>query len=466
MDLEEQIRQVNNPQEFVKLCNTIFTLKYNEDFQIIDGSRSDKGNDGYVRSEERLFAIYCPVKPENKRDQDFISKIQNDLKKAKELHDNGDYSIKRWTFVTPGRLSNNVIVKLIKKAEEYNIDGNHIEATTLANELYSHPGLIQKFPWLHLPKIESDIAEVKELIKSKVISGDSKKQTPSNLEEEHDKSYEPTDDFEEVSKIITNRQEEDSKSRLKGIYYKTTDKVAQANAILGILKWLDVASDNIDEMLELCEEGLNISDALDDKALRAILLGRKGFLISYKFSELDMITAYRIKIANIFGVSDMSDEELQEIKKKLSDLQNSYKSVFEEAIEISRELNRPDLMARVLIEVGNSAGIRFIHFNGLNIQDRANFEKALSKRALMSAKDIYSAISDKLGVGYATHALASQLFTFGENNESKMLNTEVTKIAEEFNDLSLLQVSKWLEENLITGKVPDYAKGERRELKI
>ncbi len=62
MELEQQIRQLNNPQEFTEICNTLLTEKYGDDFQIIDGTRSDHGNDGYVESEKRIFCYALPDK--------------------------------------------------------------------------------------------------------------------------------------------------------------------------------------------------------------------------------------------------------------------------------------------------------------------------------------------------------------------------------------------------------------------
>jgi hypothetical protein len=466
MDLEEQIRRINNPQEFVKLCNTLFISKYGDDFQIIEGTRADAGNDGYISSEKRILAMHCPVKPENKKDKDYINKIRSDLTKAKVLHDNKSYIVKKWTFITPDKLSNTVIVELKKMAEEYGIEGNHIEATTLSNELYQNPELINKFPWLHLSKIESQFDEIKELIKNKTISEDSKKKTITNLEEEHDKSYEPTEDFKEAYKIITNKQEKNSKTALKGIYYRTTDKVAQSNIIMALLRWFDPTIETSDEMLDWCEQGLMLADALNDKALKVALLGYKGFQASYKFSYLDATTAFELHTSNVLGIPLISKEKVQECKLELKNLQKSYNDAFKEALEMAKKLNRPDLLTRVLLNIGQAASTRFIHLNQLDIFKQANYEKILSKRAFMIAKDIYAAMNDKLGVGYAIQGLAASLFIFGEIEESKTLNKEATEIATEFNDLSLLQTSKWLEENLRTGKVPDYSKGERRELKI
>src|SRR5271157_2660301 len=109
MNLDDQIAQITDPQEFTRLCNTIFTEKYGPDFQIIDGTRSDEGNDGYIISEKRVLAIYCPIKPERRTDSDYLQKIRSDIKKAQALRDSGKLEVENWTFITPRKLSNDVI---------------------------------------------------------------------------------------------------------------------------------------------------------------------------------------------------------------------------------------------------------------------------------------------------------------------------------------------------------------------
>ena len=105
MNLEDQIAQIANPQEFTRLCNAILTAEYGADFQVIDGTRSDEGNDGYVISEKRIIAMYCPLKPERKKDSDFTGKIKSDLEKVVVLQNTRKYDIERWTFMTPRKLS-------------------------------------------------------------------------------------------------------------------------------------------------------------------------------------------------------------------------------------------------------------------------------------------------------------------------------------------------------------------------
>ena len=85
MPLEEQIAQITDPHEFTRLCNSILTALHDTDFQIIDGTRGDEGNDGYISSKKRIIAIYCPIKPERRTDADYLKKIRDDIKKAQRL---------------------------------------------------------------------------------------------------------------------------------------------------------------------------------------------------------------------------------------------------------------------------------------------------------------------------------------------------------------------------------------------
>ena len=134
-------------------------------------------------------------------------------------------------------------------------------------------------------------------------------------------------------------------------------------------------------------------------------------------------------------------------------------------MDIGIELQNVTLLAQVCLNIGQSAGIRFIHLNKIGTQDRAIKEMVLAKSSLIHAKNLYTAIGYELGVGYALHNLANSLFTFGEKEEAKGLNKTVIEIAQKYNDNSLLQTAIWLKENLETGRIPDYVHGERRERK-
>ncbi|MCK5615697.1 hypothetical protein KAR91_78265 [Candidatus Pacearchaeota archaeon] len=464
MDLEEQIRQINNPQEFVKICNTIFTEMYRDDFQVIEGTRSDQGNDGYITSEKRILAIYCPVKPENRTDRDYRRKINSDLEKAEQLKESGKLEIKKWTFITPGKLSNNVILHLKNKAKEFNFEGNHLEATFLANELYRNRHLLEKFPSLHIPTIESKLDEIlKELKKNHkeeiTVPVDKK------IYEKKVSKYERSEDLKKVFEILGKEQTETSKTELKSIFYKTTDKIAQVNAILGLLNWYDPLENRNSDMIEWCNEGIRLSDMLENKTLRAIFLASKGVYLSGMWSKEDMETASIIRAGNMIGLQVISEEQRQEKIKELHQLEEQFTNAFKEAMEIAIELKNANVLAQVCLNIGQAAGERFIHLNALGVKNQADREKVLSKRMLLHAKELYSAIGYELGVGYALHNLANQLCAFREKEEALKLNKIVIEIAKKYNDVSLLQTANWLKETLTTGKIPDYVHGEKRERK-
>ena len=71
----DKISQITSPDQFTKLCKYLFAAEYN-DFQTIDDSGGDKGNDGYLESQKTLFQIYCPKKPSKANDSHYKSKIK------------------------------------------------------------------------------------------------------------------------------------------------------------------------------------------------------------------------------------------------------------------------------------------------------------------------------------------------------------------------------------------------------
>ncbi len=258
MYLEDQIAQITNPQEFTRLCNTLLTAHYRTDFQIIDGTRSDEGNDGYVISEKRLVAIYCPIKPERKTDKDYLGKIRNDLKKADNLRRSGKYAIENWTFITPRKLSSDVLSKMRNEASQIEINAIHQESTYLANLLYKNKQLIKAFPELHIPDIESKLNEI-----ITHLQGRTNREPIYDTDIDRDYVYKPetknNSEFDRIVVIRKNEKTDNSKSELKSIFYKSTNPVIQLNALLGILDFYDPIENSGESMIEICENGIRIA---------------------------------------------------------------------------------------------------------------------------------------------------------------------------------------------------------------
>jgi len=161
-----RISQINSPDIFVKLCKSLFSAEFNEDFQTIDDSGGDGGNDGYSAKEEILFQIYCPKKPEKINDSKYREKIKTDLGKAKTLSESREYKIKKWIFVTPGELRENVQTYIRIEAKKCGFVGISWSAPKLEQLLLKHSYIKSQFPDLILPDLEHQHEEIKKQLDS------------------------------------------------------------------------------------------------------------------------------------------------------------------------------------------------------------------------------------------------------------------------------------------------------------
>lgn len=462
MTLDEQIAQITNPQEFTRLCNAVLTEKYGQEFQVIDGSRSDEGNDGYIISEKRIVAMYCPIKPERRTDADYLKKIRNDVSKAQALRDSGQYEIENWTFLTPRKLSNKVIVEMRREAGAVGFSAIHQESTFLANELIRNRHLISEFPDLHISFIDSKLAEIFEIVKTPDLDN---KQSDEEIDKDHIYKAKAEDqtELDRVFEIRRAPHNRDTKPELKTIYYRTDDPVVKLNALLGLLDHYSPIEDAAEDMVQLCDEGIAISAQLAASSVKAHLLSFKAYFISSIYSMLDLQTAYQIKMDNAIGIPTITEEYRQEVIGKLKKLEQQFDSSFGEALNLTKDNNDFLTMASVLISIGNAAGQRALYLQTLNVKDRVASEKATCRRAFLAAKEIYSAFKDELGVATALFNLGNQIRFFGEEAEAMSLAQNAVKMAKKYDDANLLQRAEWLVDSLETGKIPDYLSGERRE---
>jgi tetratricopeptide (TPR) repeat protein len=154
------IREIRLSQFFQDLSQHLLLEEY-KDFQVLDDSGGDAGNDGYIPSERMLFAIYCPeTKPTKKSYRD---KINSDLKKAVKLRDEKSYEIDDWIFLTPAPLPEELHRHISRKAQEAGFKrGISWSEKHLVNLLAKHPHLRSLFPDLILPDLEAGIKKLAE----------------------------------------------------------------------------------------------------------------------------------------------------------------------------------------------------------------------------------------------------------------------------------------------------------------
>lgn len=151
-----RIREIREPQQFQDLCQQVLAAEH-DDFQVLDDSRGDEGNDGYIPSQRRLFAIYCPEKHPTPPEY-YKTKINKDLRKAVRLRDELGYEIDDWFFVTPSPLTEELhrYISDEAKAAGFNRGVNWSEKHILPR-LLKHDYLKQLFPDLFLPDIQKEL---------------------------------------------------------------------------------------------------------------------------------------------------------------------------------------------------------------------------------------------------------------------------------------------------------------------
>jgi hypothetical protein len=464
-DLEDQISQITSPQDFVKLCNSVFAAEYGSDYQVVDGTRGDGGNDGFVRSTGELFAIYCPIKPERRTDADYLTKIKADLAKAVRSHRELGRHIRKWIFVTPRKLSAAVLAEMDFAASGAPFSVGHIESTYLSNLLYKHSHLIDKFPFLHLLTINEKLDDILQRVSQSPPSQDAEGVPTSGHIAEPDTRQPASEDLRQVLAVRAREQTDTSKKELRTFFYSSSDPVARLNAVLGLVQWYDPTEDKTSEMLEWCEHGIALARQLAAKEIEALLFAEKGVLFSSAWVAEDAEAWRLAMITNVAGIPMISEAERLETQRRVQKLERSFIRSFNEALERCSEASSVRALAEVLISIGNAAGLRAFYLGKVGLGKDAESAKHLSKRALLAAKDLYAQHGNELGAAHALHNLACQISNLGEAQEALALTTKVLDVAERHGDFRLKQTALWLKDTIETGHIPDYMHGERRERK-
>lgn len=201
----DMITQITSSDTFTRLAKALLAAEHN-DFQTIDDSGGDAGNDGYSESRETLFQLYCPEKPEKADDTTYKSKIKDDLDKAKKLLDSGKYKIKDWVFVTPRELREPVQTYLRTEATARGMNGIAWSGTTLTGLFAKHSHLRSQFPELIQPDIEAQIGGIAERLDA---VDDVKKEYRTQLEQSYQRRIDQAKQKLDQEKYETAKKEYD-----------------------------------------------------------------------------------------------------------------------------------------------------------------------------------------------------------------------------------------------------------------
>jgi hypothetical protein len=151
------------PQEFTRLCNAVLITEHGDDFLPIDDDRADRGNDGYLKSEQRMFAVHCFKRVQNQAiDAAIRTKIVGDLGKAIALKQAEIWPIDAWTFLSNYPISEGLGAQVTKIGRDAGIDVAWRGPDYLAAALTRHPEVAAEFPGLQINELSAQLDRIQE----------------------------------------------------------------------------------------------------------------------------------------------------------------------------------------------------------------------------------------------------------------------------------------------------------------
>ncbi|MFG2144326.1 hypothetical protein ACGFRG_09020 [Streptomyces sp. NPDC048696] len=167
MNPQAHIELITVPQDFTRLCNAVLQAEHGADFLPIDDDRADRGNDGYLKSEKRMFAAHCFKRIQNQRvDQEIRSKMMSDLRKAIILKSTGAWEITAWTFLSNYPIPEHIAAQVVAIGKGSGIDVSWSGPGYFAEVLQRFRSVREMFPNL----MGNDILDQLDSISKKLNS--------------------------------------------------------------------------------------------------------------------------------------------------------------------------------------------------------------------------------------------------------------------------------------------------------
>ena len=122
--------------------------EYGDEYLLIDDDRADRGNDGYLQSEKRIFAGHCFKRVQNQKiDKEITDKMVSDFNKALVLKQQGDrWDIEAWTFLSNYPISEGIAASIVARGKANSIDVSWRGPEYFAGMLQKHKYVREQFP--------------------------------------------------------------------------------------------------------------------------------------------------------------------------------------------------------------------------------------------------------------------------------------------------------------------------------
>lgn len=479
MMLETQIKLIDNPQTFTQLFNMLMSAEHAGDFQPINDARADGGNDGYLRSEKRLFARHCFKKTEKQRDdQAILRKMRSDFAKAVKLKASREYEIEHWSFVTNYPISEKVFAQVAKLSAEHGISINFPGPEMICTLATKHQEVLVGFPELEQIFIKQDIKDVSKKIDklADLVSENNATPTEENIT--------PTD--EEIPKIEVSAKVDmshpdvlraielnkpdvtsEEKSEIKAMIYSTESDSARLQAVFSLTQMYNPLTDDPQDWIDMIDIAITTATTNNWPQDLAVLQAEKGSYITHQQIPLQINYWGMLAFRRDLGEWVISNEELEQTSKKIEEYDQQRREVLAAALDTAQKANDWETYGFVLLNAGQSAGSIAGVLNKMGDTERAKANLKLARQTLTESKNCFDRAGDKVKRVYALHNLANQIRFFDSEKDTALIITrQVIKESKALKQTGLLKRAQMLEQHIITGEIPDYVGEHEKNLDV
>lgn len=163
----------------MRLCNAALTADYGDNFLPIDDDRADGGNDGYLKTEKRMFAAHCFKRIQNQSiENEILKKMKSDLQKAIELKETNAWEIESWTFLSNYPIKESTGRAIFKLGADANIDVSWRGPEYFANILQKVKTIRTQFPNLEVNEVVEKLENLRLQIEALTTPTDKKLPLP------------------------------------------------------------------------------------------------------------------------------------------------------------------------------------------------------------------------------------------------------------------------------------------------
>ncbi len=457
--------------------------EYGSNYQAVDDTRADQGNDGYIATKKMLFARHCFVKPASKTDVAIRAKMDSDFKKAIKLKKTGKLEIERWNFICNYQLPSSIIAEFVAKGKAEGIEVHITDSTEIASMLSRHDEVRNRFADFALPetgkkidKVDENVTKILNVIEEagRHTSDESPKEesmpttirlrrSPPDLPPEIRDALKDDEDYKFLIDIQNLPLTKENKERVKAMAYSSSP-YARISATDLLSNNYNPMEDSIEAYITMADNAIRDCQHVKSKAAEAVMTAEKLKFISHEL-VLRFFSIFELDGYASIGLLMPELDTRPNLTEEFSKLDQERTTLMKQSLELAVEAGDAETLGDVHIRVADSASnigstLKMAAKQGGRYAENADNQIHLAKLCYLDAQRYYEMSGNPNCALFAQHNLANLLRTIGEGETAIEIETKVVKKAKELKLEALAYNAQKVIDHTKAGKVPDYVNGE------